>query len=206
MLELLERYDISNPLELSLFNRKKARLNRDYELYISQFYNDLEDQINNLSERRAYYYNQGEEVITDYIINGLYNRNYPISYDGFANGHADINLKDSPFSWFGESKLQKSIVKTYDGFNQLTTRYSSANDNGYRGGILIFHQRPVKPALNSLAEWRQHLIESCGDIDIICGEIQSKKLYFDTSQTHSSSGNKYLIRHFWIDLGFDPKK
>ena len=34
----------------------------------------------------------------------------------------------------------KGNGNTYGGFQQLTTRYSRGNDNGYHGGIIIYHQ------------------------------------------------------------------
>ena len=43
----------------------------------------------------------------------------------------------------------KGNGNTYGGFQQLTTRYSRGNDNGYHGGIIIYHQNTQNQLLLS---------------------------------------------------------
>ncbi len=82
----------------------------DYEAYIKQFYIDFESQISELELQCNHLHNQGEDLITAFIVNGLRCCGYPVTHDGDSNGHVDINLKDPPFSWFGECKLQKETA------------------------------------------------------------------------------------------------
>ena len=206
MLDLIERFDPSNPLEKSILVRKRARMDKNYELYIAQFYEDLEEQLHSLEHQAAILHEQGEDLITTFIVNGLQNRGYTVTHDGNANGHVDINVSDLPFTWFGEAKLQKGNVNTYDGFQQLTTRYSRCNKYGYHGGVIVYHQNKEKNAKTALKEWRDYLISDAEKIGINCMEIPERCLYFDTNHEHETNGDPYLIRHFWVNLTFNPKK
>lgn len=206
MSEDIEKFDISNHFEKSFLLRKKARIKSDYDAYINQFYIDFEYQITQLEFQCHYLHDAGEDLITAFIVNGLRSCGYPVTHDGDGNGHVDINLNDPPFTWFGECKLQKGNGNTLGGFQQLTTRYSRGSDNGYRGGIIIYHQNTQKKALQSLTEWKDFLTEDPEKIGIQCEEIPSRKLYFDTSHDHEDSGYPYLIRHFWIKLTYTPKQ
>ncbi len=206
MSEVIERFDISNHFERSILLRKRARIKRDYEAYIEQFYIDLEYQISELELQCNQLHDKGEDLITTFIVGGLRSSGYPVTHDGNSNGHVDINLNDPPFTWFGECKLQKGNENTLGGFQQLTSRYSRGNDNGYRGGIIIYHQNTQKKALTSISEWREFLSGDPEKIGIQCEDIPHRKLYFDTSHQHEDSGYPYQIRHFWIKLTYTPKQ
>lgn len=202
----IEKFDISNHFEKSLLLRKRARVKGDYEAYIKQFYIDFESQISELELQCNHLHDQGEDLITAFIVNGLRCCGYPVTHDGDSNGHVDINLKDPPFTWFGECKLQKGNSNTYGGFQQLTTRYSRGNDNGYHGGIIIYHQNTQKPAITSLTEWKTYLESDPDKIGIKCDDIPFRKLFFDSQHNHRDSGYPYHVRHFWIKLTYTPEQ
>lgn len=201
-----DSYCFDDPLVRSILIRKKARITRDYELYIKQFYQDFEDQIQMIELQSAQFHNKGEDLITTFIVNGLQNRGYPVTHDGNCNGHVDINLVDSPFSWFGECKLQNGNEYTLGGFQQLTTRYSRGSDYGYHGGVIIYHQNTTKTALTSLTDWKVFLSNDPERININCEDIPNRKLYFNSSHVHQDSGYPYYIRHFWVKLTYNPKR
>ena len=71
----------------------------------------------------------------------------------------------------------KGNGNTYGGFQQLTTRYSRGNDNGYHGGIIIYHQNTQKPAITSLTEWKTYLESDPDKIGIKCNDIPFRKLF-----------------------------
>ncbi|WP_166167074.1 hypothetical protein [Acinetobacter sp. SA01] len=202
----IEKFDISNHFEKSILLRKRARVKRDYEAYINQFYIDFEYQISELELQCNQLHDKGEDLITAFIVTGLRSSGYPVTHDGNSNGHVDINLNDPPFTWFGECKLQKGNENTLGGFQQLTTRYSRGNDFGYHGGVIIYHQNTTKKALTSLTEWKSFLTADPEQIGIQCNDIPHRKLYFDSSHEHEDSGYPYLIRHFWIKLTYTPKQ
>lgn len=201
-----EIYDLSDPYIKSYIIRKRARQTKDYNSYMNQFYEDLEDQIRLMELQSAQFHDQGEDLITTFIVNGLQNRAYPVTHDGNSNGHVDINLSDNPFTWFGECKLQKGNQYTLGGFQQLTTRYSRGNDYGYHGGVIIYHQNTTKTALNSLTEWKDYLTTDPEKISIKCESIPDRKLYFNSEHVHQDSGYPYHIRHFWVKLTYQPKQ
>lgn len=197
---------MSNFLERSILIRKRARATKNYELYIQQLYDDMDIQIANLEHQASMFCSSGEDLITTFIVNGLQNMGYGVTHDGNSNGHVDINVNETPFTWFGEAKLQKGNENTYGGFQQLTTRYSRGGKFGYHGGVIIYHQNTTKSARTSLTEWHTYLSKNPDNIGITCKAILERDLHFDSRHLHQDSGDPYLIRHFWINLQFNPKK
>lgn len=198
------KYDLTNPLEKSLFERKKARLNNDYPAFINQFYKDFEEQLTELQLQSSQYHTLSEDQITTIIVSNLKSMGYNANHDANSNGHVDINIKDGSFNWFGECKLQKGDEYTFGGFLQLTTRYSRSLDNAYHGGIVVYHQNTTKKALISLQSWKERVAQE-KDLDITCQDIPPYKLYFDSKHIHATTGHPYHIRHFWVNLTYNPK-
>ena len=198
------QFDLTDPLELSLFNRKKAISEDDYDAFTDQLNKDVEFQLYELTSNANHWHEAGEDQITTCLVGALKAMGYNASHDSNHNGHVDINIQYGNFKWLGECKLQKGDENTYKGFNQLTTRYSRGNDYEYRGGIIVYHQNPHKTALDSLQGWRDY-IRSIKDPVIHCSNIPNRKLYFDSTHRHIYSGYDYCIRHFWVNIAHNPK-
>lgn len=80
---------------------------------------------------------------------------YKASHDTFHNGHVDIYVQYKHFIWLGEAKIYGSPTKVFDGFLQLTTRYSSSSSDNYHGGMLIYIQDTKLSSIEILDGWKK---------------------------------------------------
>lgn len=203
-------FDLTDPLEESLYTRRLALKNDDYELYIKQLYKDLGLCVNDLEGRAHYVKSHSEDQLSLIVETQLNGMGYKASHDTFHNGHVDIHVKYHKFLWLGEAKIYGSPSKIFEGFLQLTTRYSSSSQDNYHGGLLIYVQNTKLPTIDILEGWKDHVSDPVrkkeNNYEITCEDRIGRNLYFNSSMPHHKSGLPYLIRHQIIDVRHDPKK
>lgn len=203
-------FDLSDPLEESLYNRRIAVQKNDYELYIKQLYKDLGICIFDLEAKAHYVHSHAEDELSLIIETQLTGMGYKASHDTHHNGHVDIYVKYSKFLWLGEAKIYGTPSKIFDGFLQLTRRYSNSSQDNYHGGLLIYVQDTKYQSIKILDNWKDHVCEpsrkSEHSYEITCEDREGRNLYFNSSMPHHKSGLPYLIRHLIVDVRHDPQK
>lgn len=203
-------FDLTDPLEESLYTRRLALGQDDYELYIGQLYKDLGLCIKDLESKAHYVHSHGEDELSLIIETQLNGMGYKASHDTFHNGHVDIYVQYHKFLWLGEAKIYGSPSKIFEGFLQLTTRYSNSSQDNYHGGLLIYVQDTQLPSIEILDGWKDHVSESdrkkAHNYEITCEDRTGRNLYFNSSMPHHKSGLPYLIRHLIIDVRHHPQK
>ena len=203
-------FDLTDPLEESLYNRRLAIEKNDYELYIKQLYKDLGICVRDLEAKAHYAHSQSEDQLSLIIETQLKGMGYKASHDTFHNGHVDIHVQYRHFLWLGEAKIYGSPTKIFEGFLQLTTRYSNSSTDNYHGGLLIYIQDTKLTSIDILNGWKTFVSDEQRKQDhsyeITCSDRTGRNLYFDSTMPHHKSGLEYFIRHMTIDLRHDPQK
>lgn len=178
-----------------------------YVEFVDLLYEDFDEILGDLENRKKYFTDAGEDQISDAIISDLKRFGYAAHHDKDINGHVDIAVecKHKPgFCWLGEAKIDHGPAYSYGGLLQLTTRYSTARQNADQGGLLIYIQG-FDNAHQRLKDWAEYLTKSHG---YAC-DLQDngrKGLAFFTAEPHKGTGLPYRIRHMMVHLRHDPQK
>lgn len=189
-------------------NRALRRAGTDtYEEFVDLLYEDLDEVLGDLENRKKYFAKAPEDQISDAIISDLRRLGYTANHDTDISGHVDITVESRykpGFLWLGEAKIDRGPAYSYGGLLQLTTRYSTARQNADRGGLLIYVQ-DFDNAQQRLKDWAEFLVQSHG---YVCDLNDSgrKGLAFSTAQPHDGTGLPYKIRHMAIHLRHEPQK
>ncbi|MBP0588703.1 hypothetical protein J8I87_03015 [Paraburkholderia sp. LEh10] len=178
-----------------------------YEEFVELLYEDLDQILGDLEDRKKYFAEASEDQISDAIISDLKRFGYSAHHDKDTNGHVDITVEcrhKQGFSWLGEAKLDRGPKYCFGGLEQLTTRYSTARKNADRGGMLIYN-RDYDNANNRMQQWADHLTNDHG---IACDMNDAGRpgLAFSTAEAHKGTGLPYYIRHMFLHLHHDPQK
>lgn len=150
----------------------------------------------------------GEDRLTIDFIDQLTARGYSASKDSDYNGHSDVVVrwKDDEFVWLAEAKLHSDYDHLWEGFLQLTTRYSTGTHNCNRGGMLVYIR--VNNAVSVVNKWQKHLEANHlkDGTAITCSPCVSKNpLRFMSENIHKKSGLPYHVRHFGVVLSVSPE-
>lgn len=198
---------LTNPLVMTQLQMFVAN---SYEEWIELFYRQLDISVHNMQDAAKYYQKkddalegQVEDSLTHHLINPLRQLGYAITHDTYKNGHVDINVERGPYVWLGEAKIYTSYAKLIDGYNQLTTRYSTGEPSHNQGGIVIYHYPPN--AAETMRNWQAKL--KSHDQEIQISECPNRTgLCFYSSKPHIASGLDYKIRHMPVILFNNPLK
>lgn len=128
-----------------------------YEEFIDVLYTDL-DRIVSFLESMPHIFTRdrnGEDRISISIVINLKCMGYNASHGTLYGGNTDLLVRKNNYSWVGEAKIHSSYEYIYEGFLQLTTRYSSGTENGDQGGLLIYIYN--KDANTTFANWGEYL-------------------------------------------------
>ncbi|ATZ65456.1 hypothetical protein [Acinetobacter bereziniae] len=148
------------------------------------------------------------------------NVRFKASHDGYHNGHVDINVQswDLKHTWLGEAKLYSGLQYTEKGLKQLVEDYSKGSSNE-SGGVLIYIDSTQLGTQEIVEDWKGHLELISKDhtkrlsdlsVNLLDLEIENdeddSEAFFSLHKHHrSKSSNKYIIRHFCIDLRDNSK-
>ncbi|MFP5270933.1 HEAT repeat domain-containing protein [Coleofasciculus sp.] len=170
--------------------------------FIRGFYEDIDKVIYQIQENPELRQNDTEDRLTIDIVNQLRNFGYNASHDTKSGGHVDITVRKNGFLWLGEAKIYKDNNYLWEGFLQLTTRYSSGDSNQEHGGLLIYIRD--EDASSIMEKWQNYLLEkSLADYSFRHCHIRS--LAFISTHRYERSGQAFHVRHIPVMLHFAPK-
>ncbi len=185
-------------------NWPRRLLANSYEDFVQVLYDDIDSIVAELQLNPELVADDGEDRLSVELKRTLKHMGYIATHDEKIGGHSDIVVKNSRnFLWIGEAKVHSSYDYLYQGFQQLTTRYSTGDKNQDRGGMLIYIR--TMDAAGVIAQWREHL-RSKELIDYSEADCAARAAFtFFTTHKHDRSGEPFHVRHVGIILGFDPK-
>ncbi len=170
--------------------------------FIRNFYEELDKVIYRIQENPELRQNDQEDRLTIDIVNQLCSLGYDASHDPKIGGHVDLAVRKSDFVWLGEAKIYRGNNYLWEGFKQLSTRYSSGDSNQRNGGLLIYIFD--KNASSIMKKWQNYLLEkSLPNYSFRPCEMRS--LAFISTHRHKSSGQAFHVRHIPVMLHFAPK-
>ncbi|NJN92428.1 MAG: hypothetical protein HC878_20060 [Leptolyngbyaceae cyanobacterium SL_5_14] len=174
-----------------------------YDEFVKVLYIDIDRIIYQLEENPELRRNDNEDRLTIDIENQLRCMGYNASHDSKVGGHTDLSVRKGSFLWIGEAKIHKSSYDyLWEGFQQLSTRYSTGDSNQRDGGILIYIR--CKDTASILKRWQDYLREK-NLPDYSCEPCKIRSLSFFSTHKHERSGQAFQIRHMPVILHFDPK-
>ncbi|WP_285351893.1 hypothetical protein [Pseudomonas sp. ME-P-057] len=180
-------------------------LARTYEDFISVLYRDIDSVLSGFQESPELLKLDGEDRLTSEIKRGLKLIGYAATHDEKIGGHSDLVVrgKKEGFLWIGEAKIHSGYDYLYQGFQQLTTRYTTGDVNQDCGGMLIYIK--TNDAASVISAWRAHLaskgLEEYAEFDC----IDRPRFVFYSVHKHERSGASFKVKHIGVILGFDPK-
>src|SRR5919202_1067547 len=170
--------------------------------FIRKFYQDLDKGIYQIQENPELRQSDKEDRLTIDIVNQLCCLGYEASHDPKIGGHVDIIVRKSDFLWLGEAKIYSDNNYLWQGFQQLTTRYSIGDSNQRNGGLLIYIRE--EDASSIMKKWQNYLLEKRLH-NYSFRPCQMRSLAFISTHRHERSGQDFHIRHIPVMLHFAPK-
>ena len=174
----------------------------DYNQFIELLYKDIDDIIYQIQENPELRQKDGEDRLTIDIRDQLRRLGYDASHDTKFGGHADLLVKKGNFTWIGEAKIHSSYNYLWEGFLQLTTRYSTGDSNQRDGGIFIYIRQKNVSAI--IEKWKNHML-SKELPDFNSEACENRELSFFSTHKHESSGQDFRIKHIPVILYFQPQ-
>ena len=115
-------------------------------------------------------------------------------------GNVDVSISyANEYLWIGEAKIFTGVAHVWDGYLQLTQRYSTGLRAHSRGGLLLYCYK--EHADDLLAEWRATLADQVEDINITDGHLE---LTFVSGDESIATGEIYSVTHFAFPLHHNP--
>ena len=170
--------------------------------FIRIFYKDLDQVIYRIEENPELRQKDTEDRLTIDIVNQLRSLGYDAAHDSKIGGHADLAVRKSDFVWLGEAKIYTDNNYLWEGFQQLTTRYSIGDSNQRNGGLLIYLREG--DASSIMKKWQNYLLEKSLP-DYSYRPCKMRSLAFISTHRHERSGQAFHVRHIPVMLHFAPK-
>lgn len=185
-------------------NFARRLLCESYEDFVEVLNDDLDSIIFGLQENPELLRKDSEDRLTTEIKRTLRLLGYQATHDEKIRGHSDLVVRGSRnYLWLGEAKIHSSYNYLFQGFQQLTTRYSTGESNQSVGGLIVYIRR--NNAAGTMKTWRTRLkqqkLTEYSDTDC----TKRPGLAFHTTHKHQASGTAFHVRHMAVMLGFDPK-
>ncbi|NJS11620.1 MAG: AAA family ATPase [Microcoleus sp. CSU_2_2] len=170
---------------------------------IRTLYKDIDKVVSQIQENPELRQDDKEDRLTIEIVNQLRILEYNVSHETKIAGHADIVIRKNDFLWLGEAKIYRENNNyLWEGFLQLTTRYSIGDDHQENGGLLIYIRQ--EDASSIMKNWQTYLLDKrLPDYSFRPCKIRS--LAFISTHKHEKSGLLFHVRHIPVMLHFDPK-
>ncbi len=182
-------------------------LAKDYEEFVSILYDDINKIVIEMERNLELRKKDGEDRLTIEIKGSLCHFGYTAGHDNKIGGHCDLTVEKKEWLWIGEAKVFDSRGYTWvnEGFQQLTTRYSTGGYNNCHGAILIYIRKPNTKQI--MENWKAHLLANNGDVENLQAfDFLEKSLIFCSEHSHQRTGLPFKVRHIPFCLHFDPKK
>jgi len=180
---------------------------KNYEEFVSILYNDIDKIVTGMERNSELRQEESEDHLTIQVKENLHHMGYNSVHDEKIGGHCDLVIKKYDWLWIGEAKIFDSRGYTWlhDGFQQLTTRYSTGGYKNSQGGMLIYIRKAN--AKKIMEKWKTHLIDNNKDAnDLNAFDFLENSLTFYSEHSHQRTGLAFKVRHIPFCLHFDPKK
>lgn len=176
-----------------------------YEEFVDVLYKDLDCIVARMEENPELLKKDKEDRLTIDVKNQLCAMGYDAGHDTKIGGHVDLVVKKAAenWKWIGEAKIHKSYDYLFEGFQQLTTRYSTGGYNNSQGGMLIYIRN--SNAQNVIETWKSHLKEKEGVENLQISECPVNPLSFYSTHCHQRTHLAFKARHIPFSLHFDPQ-
>jgi len=176
---------------------------KTYDDFIDILYKDIDQIISKKQENPEIYHKDSEDRTTIDIIFFLCQWGYVASHDTQVGGHTDILVRKNNYIWIGEAKIYSGFASIWQGFKQLTTRYSIGDYNQKDGGLFIYiNNHP--DATSVMEEWKKDL-SAQGLKDYKHYPCPIRPLNFFSTHKHEKSGQPFKVRHIPVMLYFAPQ-
>ncbi|MEM6398915.1 MAG: hypothetical protein AAF757_01605 [Cyanobacteria bacterium P01_D01_bin.116] len=174
----------------------------DYNKFIEILYDDIDDIIYQIQENPELRQKDSEDRLTIDIRDQLRRLGYDAAHDSKFGGHADLLVKKGNFTWIGEAKIHSSYNYLWEGFLQLTTRYSTGDSNQRDGGIFIYIRQKNASAI--VEKWKDYLLSK--ELKGYSYEAsENREISFFSTHKHEGSGQDFRIKHIPVILYFQPQ-
>ncbi len=187
-------YDICQKIK----HQKEPETNNSLET----FYKDLDQIIYQIQENPELRQGEKEDRLTIEILGQMKILGYQAEHEAKVGGHADIIVRKDTWLWLGEAKIFKGNSYLWEGFRQLTTRYSTGDINQDNGGLLIYIFK--EDAKSIMQKWQNYLTDK-NLTEYSCKSCKDKDLSFISSHKHDSSGRKFHVKHIPVILHHSPQ-
>lgn len=157
---------------------------------------------NLLEQHKSKKQNYNEDQISLEICEMLQMAGFPAEHDAYTNGHCDIRIKGKEmFLWLAEAKSHSSYEWLDQGFQQISTRYSTGVVGQDCGDILIYCKNSNSKAM--LDMWKVELVAR--NCDVVTDDPPCENpMTFNSIHKHASTGLDFHIRHKVISLYWRP--
>ncbi|MEW6498868.1 MAG: HEAT repeat domain-containing protein [Cyanobacteriota bacterium] len=170
--------------------------------FIKNLYKDIDKVIYQIQENPKQRQKDTEDRLTIDIVNQLRCLEYDAEHDSEIGGHVDIAVRKNEFLWLGEAKIYRGNNYLWEGFQQLTTRYSIGDSNQKNGGLLIYIGE--RDASSIMENWQNYLLEKSLP-NYRFRPCKMRSLAFISTHRHERSGQDFHVRHMPVMLQFAPK-
>jgi hypothetical protein len=186
-----------------LANFPSRLLVKNYAEFIKVLYEDIDRIIFEMQEDPGLYKSdKQEDRLTVEIKRQLSQMGYNASHDTKVGGHVDLVVRKAEYLWLGEAKVHSSYEYLWQGFQQLTTRYSTGDCNQKDGGLLIYIFANNSKTI--MQKWQEYLLYK--NLPNYSFEVcKIRPLAFFSSHKHEKSGESFRVKHMPIMLYFEPQ-
>lgn len=188
-----------------LRNFPERILTKTYEEFVSVLYKDIDAIVADIEENPELRKDHSEDSLTIEIKGNLKHMGYNASHDTKIGGHADLVVKKEKqnWLWIGEAKIHKSYDYLFQGFQQLTTRYSTGSYNNCEGGMLIYIRNINIEQI--MKKWEEHLKGKDEIAEIETSQCPVNPLSFYSTHHHQRTNLPFKVRHMPFNLYFFPE-
>jgi HEAT repeat protein len=181
--------------------KRKDIQKSEFNTFIEDLYNDIDNVISNIQRNPELRQKDNEDRLTVEIVTNLRSLNYSASHEPKIGGHVDIVVEKNKFTWLGEAKIFGDNNDLWEGFLQLTERYSNGSINQNHSGLIIYIR---KENVKSIMEKWQSYLQKQPLLNYDCRFTEGSSI-FTSSHRHTSSGQIFYVRHMPVILHFSPQ-
>ncbi|EGR3425255.1 TPA: hypothetical protein ACN343_001440 [Vibrio parahaemolyticus] len=202
----IESIERDAPELLSLYENKCPE---DANHFYERLYIELENISKCFLKRREDKFFHGEDELSNSLCDMLKEKLFSAEREADRSGNVDIlvkaRVKGIDLEWLGEAKIlsaKNSNSNVYDGYEQITTRYSKGMDREH--GLIVYVKKDKM--LARLEQWWVYLKNKQKNRAVNIKKIAcsiSKSAFF-TDEVDIDTGYDYRLRHFFIPIHFKP--
>lgn len=176
---------------------------QDHDARVDAVQRSVDFACNNLVMHRDKKQGAKEDELTVQVCEMLTHSGFEATHDTAVGGHCDIVVKGKyGFLWLAEAKKHSDYAWLDQGFQQLSTRYSTGNPGQDHGEVIIYCF--VQDAKAMLEKWKSELV-SRNPAVTVNGSVSGNPLTFASQHQHECSGLDFYVRHKVVSLHWNPK-